>query len=110
MSTRGGKLDRFVEQLREVETGRGVDNAPITEWVRVRFLKAGVSPGAVAERHDGQQQFASRSMVFTTRWFSDIRATDRLRFDSQIYDVEGFPEIGRRVGLAIHATWRQGDE
>jgi SPP1 family predicted phage head-tail adaptor len=106
---RAGQFDRVIQIWRLTEIGRDpIFNTPVLEWNSVHTIRARATFLRAAERIGAGQEFAVKELRFTTRYFDDLQATDVIRFDGQNYDVEGIAEIGRREGLEISATWRQG--
>ncbi|SIQ98746.1 head-tail adaptor [Rhizobium sp. RU35A] len=109
---RAGDLNRTITILRKVQIGAPNDYGEYeTIWQIVHRLRANVKWGAVAERLDGtaNQRFAAGTVAFKVRWFADLHPTDVIGFDGKFYNIVGSTEIGRRVGLEITATWRQGE-
>lgn len=106
---KAGDLNRLITVLRREQTGTTIANEPIFEWLPVRRISANVRYLKADERFDGNQVFAWSTVVFKTRWFPGLEPTDVISFDGRNYNVSGYAEIGRRVGLEITGTWRQGD-
>jgi len=106
---RAGQFDRVIQIWRYTEIGRDpIFNTPIMEWAAIHTIRARTTYLRGAERVGAGQEFAVREVRFTTRWFDDLQHTDVIRFDGDNWDIEGIAEIGRREGLEISATWRQG--
>lgn len=105
---RAGDLNRSIVIKRRVQIGTTPSNEPIFEWQPVRKMAANVRPMKADERFDGSQVFAWSTVVFKIRWIPDLVQTDVIVFDGRNYNVSGIAEIGRRVGLEVTATWRQG--
>lgn len=106
---RAGQFDRVIEIWRYTQIGLDpIFNVPILEWAAIHTIRAKTSFLRAAERIGSGQEFAVRELRFTTRYFDDLQPTDVIRFDGDNWDIEGIAEIGRREGLEISATWRQG--
>lgn len=108
---RAGDLNRTIAIMRQVEIGRDIYDEPITEWQSIHRPRAGVKWAKVEERVDAtaNQRFAAATVTFKIRWLPDVLPTDIIRFDRKNYNIVGQAEIGRRVGLELTATWRQGE-
>jgi len=105
---KSGDLNRFIKVLRREQTGTSIANEPIFGWNTVRRISANVRYLKADERFDGNQVFAWSTVVFKTRWFPGLEPTDIISFDGRNYNVKGYAEIGRRVGLEITAEWKEG--
>ena len=106
---RAGQYDRVIQIWRYTEIGRDpIFNTPIYEWAAIHTIRARTTFLRAAERIGGGQEFAVKELRFATRWFDDLQPTDVIRFDGENFDIEGIAELGRREGLEIAATWRQG--
>lgn len=109
---RAGDLNRSIAILRKVNVGEPNDYGEYeTEWQTIHRPRANVKWGQVAEKVDttASQRFAAATVTFRTRWIADLRPTDVVTFDGRNYNILGSAEVGRRVGLEITATWRQGE-
>lgn len=59
------------------------------------------SPGS--EFLSMNQVVSEQRAVFTIRWRAGVIATDRVVYEGKSWDIVDIRELGRRVGLEIHA-------
>lgn len=103
-----GSLDREITLERATYTANAL-NEKIPAWTTLGCVRAAVSYKNAGEKIDGQQVAATLITRFTIRWSSDVSSLnpkDRLVFEGRTYDIHGVYELGRHVGLEIHATAR----
>lgn len=99
---RAGDLDRRVSVLRPVVVSTNAVNESISEYRTVYNLWAALQSVGADERVAGDQRVAVFTVKFRTRFFP-VQATDRLRCEGRTYEVLGWTEVGRRIGLDIIA-------
>jgi SPP1 family predicted phage head-tail adaptor len=100
-----GILNRRVDVLREVETGRDPLNVPVKAWQTMRTVWAARSAKGESEAFDDAtgQRVARRTVTFTMRFTTDLSETDRLRCEGVTYNVVGIRELGFRDSLEVTA-------
>ena len=73
-------------------------------WAEVQYKE-----GSGREAVQSDQIYSSQPVHFIIRYssdVSDIRPSDRVRYDGLTYQIEGIQEIGRQEGLRIVTTLR----
>jgi SPP1 family predicted phage head-tail adaptor len=100
-----GTLNRRVDVLREVETGRDALNMPVKAWQTIRTVWAARSAKAESEGFDDAtgQRVARRTVTFILRFTADLAPTDRLRCEGVTYNITGIRELGFRDSLEVTA-------
>ncbi len=100
---RAGRLDRRIVIERATES-RDDYGSPKETWATHVSRKAQVTPLRGRSFFAAQQVSSEAEMMFRIRWHSDIKATDRIRYDGALYEIVHPPlEVGRRRGLDILA-------
>jgi head-tail adaptor len=99
---RAGQMDRVVT-LQRVTTASG-DGGVVTEtWSTVVPLRAQLVSTAVDEINKDHGDTTNIAVTFRTRWFHDVRLSDRLIYQEKFFNILQTKEIGRRRGLEIKA-------
>jgi head-tail adaptor len=105
---RAGALDRRIYLCRNFPTVDPDYGEMVDSFHRIQILAADVTFKAGGERHGSSQKYAEQTLIFTTRWLSDVRPVDVIEYRGALYDITWIEEIGRRQGLRIAATCRVG--
>jgi SPP1 family predicted phage head-tail adaptor len=108
---RASRLDRRIDILREVETGRDGLNAKTKAWapLTARPIAASKEDVQDGERFRASETGAVVTTRFQIRWstkVADVDSRDRVRFGGREYDISAVKEIGRREGLEITGAAR----
>lgn len=98
-----GSLDRLAHVLRPTAIGETGLGETVYEDQRTRTLWVTLIYKAETEEFAASQRLAVRTVTFRSRFFPDLRATDKIECEGVVYDVKGWREIGRREGLEISA-------
>jgi SPP1 family predicted phage head-tail adaptor len=100
-----GTLNRRVDVLREVETGRDALNVATKSWQTVRTVWAARSAKGESEGFDDAtgQRVARRTVTFTMRFTPDLSETDRLRCEGVTFNIVGIRELGFRDSIEVAA-------
>lgn len=99
---RAGKLDRRLTVQRKtlVDSGGWNDEEVwsdlVTLWAEKEHAQEDIQYPEGAGLH-------FEITTFRTRYFSDLRQTDRLVFEGEFFEIRGIREIGRREGMEIKA-------
>jgi len=99
---RAGKLDRrLTVQRKTLVANDGWNDTPawadlVTVWAEKEHASEDVQNTDGGEYHFG-------IITFRSRWFADIRETDRILFEGEVFEIRGIREIGRREGLEFKA-------
>lgn len=90
-------IQRFVSS-KDANTGQ-----KIGAWVTLSTIWGGLASnkGGSEKIVEGAQVVATQNAVFSIRWRSDIRKTDRIFYDGEVYDIEQIVKIGRRKYLNL---------
>lgn len=100
---RAGTIDRrIVIQRHQVIGDDGYGNE-ITEWTDLATVRAKVRQESGREFFAQAAIQAERRVTFTIRWV-EIWVTDRIRYGGNEYDIKEVRELGRQVGVEIHAV------
>ena len=98
-----GNLDRQIT-IERATTSQDGAGQHIETWATLRTEYAEINPKRSAERHRDFQEVDRLTTVFRIRYFSGLLATDRISYDSQIYDIHGAEEKGHRKQEYIDIT------
>lgn len=80
-------------------------NDTATVWTQVEYPKTGSG-----EVYDDNVQIASRVAVFTIRYYAGLDAgTNRLKYETDIFDIERISEVGRRNFTQLTAKLKDND-
>ncbi|WP_292229505.1 phage head closure protein [Brevundimonas sp.] len=101
-----GRLDTFIEIVRDGITGRDEFNAPIYGPVPLA--------SAMAERvqASGREFLAAdavqneQRVVFRLHWLPDITTKDRVRCAGQTYNIHEVRPLGRSRHMELHTATR----
>jgi head-tail adaptor len=100
---RAGQMDRLIT-LQGVTTA-DTDSGAVTEtWSTVATFRAQLVSAAVEELQRDMGNSTEIAVTFRTRWFRDVRLSDRIVFGVQVFNITQIKEIGRRRGLEIKAV------
>ena len=108
MTMRGirvGAMDRRITLQTATETQDGYGE-PVPTWSTLATVWASVRPERASEQFEGDQEHATRQTIFRIRYRSDVNEKTRISYGSQVYDITGIIEIGRREALDLTATVR----
>jgi len=106
---RFGKMDRRISVERATLTtnayGERVETwaALATVWADVTYRVGG------SESIQSEQIFSEQRVNFTIRYsntLSNLKTSDRVTYNSEIYQIEGVQEIGRNEGIRLITTLR----
>lgn len=98
-------MDRRV-QLQRYTTARNPFNEPIKTYATYATVWAQKTDLTEYEAEEQAQQVAVNRTTFRIRHRSDVKATDRVLYDSKEYEVIGIKELGRREGLVLTTELR----
>lgn len=76
----------------------------VEAWQEVCQTWAEIVPQSVRARYDGAVESSERKVIFRVRYISDIKETQRVRYEDKTYQIIGLQELGRREGLEILAV------
>lgn len=82
---------------------------PVTELTRVAGVRAEVLERSTEEFFRSAGDTDETTIVFRTRWFSDVATGDRIKFGSDHYEIKEIKEIGRRQWLEIRCIAKEGE-
>jgi SPP1 family predicted phage head-tail adaptor len=99
---RAGLMDRVLI-LQRVTTAATDSGAVSETWNNVVTLRAQLVSTAIDEINKAQGDTTNINVTFRTRWCHDVRLSDRLIFQDQLFNITQTKEIGRRRGLEIKA-------
>jgi head-tail adaptor len=99
---RAGLMDRVLT-LQRVSTTPSDSGAVLEAWSTVVTLRAQLVSTAVDEINKDQGDTTNIAITFRTRWFHDVRLSDRLIYQEKFFNILQTKEIGRRRGLEIKA-------
>ena len=105
---RAGRMDRLVMlRIHDVssqdEYGEEVDRwQDVPVWAERRQLRG-------TERFVAQQRLASLDARYFLHYRSDVKSRDQIIDGEQTYDIHAVLEIGRREGLELIVTHREGE-
>ena len=103
-----GSLDRRLEIVRDLETGRDAYNAPVLQPSTIAVVWASKRTLWGSEFLAGEAETVCENrLVLAIRYRSDLKTTDRLSCEGEEYEISALREIGRRRGIEIQATARQ---
>jgi SPP1 family predicted phage head-tail adaptor len=97
---RGGELDRriVIQTVTETQDGYG---GLVEAWSTFAEVWARKMEQSSKEFFASAQENAEQLVVFRTRWLSGVTTKMRVLYDGQLYDIEGWKELGRREGLEL---------
>jgi SPP1 family predicted phage head-tail adaptor len=95
-----GQLDRRVRLERPVET-LSPSGSPVTTWQLVATVWAGKRDTTAREYFSADSTRAEGDTVWTIRWRDGVQNKWRLVHGSDVYDIEGLSEIGRRQWITL---------
>lgn len=101
-----GGLDRRVRLERPVET-QDSTGGPVTTWHLVATIWAGKRDVSAREYFSADSQRGEADTAWTIRWRDDVQNKWRLVHGGDVYDIEGFSEVGRRQWLTLFCTRSQ---
>lgn len=104
MPPAAGRMDRPIRIERATETIGTIGQVTKT-WNTMISGHAQKIPVQGSEVLKFSREVTSQVARFVTRWFSDLRPTDRIveTADSRTWDILYIEEIGRREGYSILA-------
>ncbi len=95
-----GQLDRRVRLERPEET-QDATGGIVTTWKLVATVWAGKRDTTAREYFSADSTRAEGDTVWTIRWRDGLQNKWRLVHGSDVYDIEGFSEVGRREFLTL---------
>jgi len=103
-----GKLDRRITIQRATLTVNDYGERAET-WTTLATVWAEVNfrPGSGSETIESDQVFAVQRVRFVIRYsstVSDLKPSDRVSYNGQLYQIEAVQEIGREEGLRLVTT------
>ena len=103
-----GKMDRRITIERESgdQSGWGETTwTPVaTVWAEKKHAQEDIQNTAAGKMH-------FEITTFRTRWFDDVTVADRIALGSEVYEIRGIRELGRRQGLEFKAkAWAGTDQ
>lgn len=101
-----GQLDRRVRLERPLETQDELGGI-VTTWKPVATVWAGKRDTTAREYFSADSTRAEGDTVWTIRWRDGLQNKWRLVHGSDVYDIEGFSEVGRRERLTLFCTRAQ---
>lgn len=102
-----GQLDRRIT-IQSRTTAPNEFNEPVETWATLADVWAKVDYPVTGsdEKTDGVNVTTTR-VVFTVRHLSGVGFTDRIQYDSEVYDIERISELGRKSYLELTAERRK---
>jgi SPP1 family predicted phage head-tail adaptor len=92
---RAGQMDRVVTLQRV--TDAATDSGAVAEtWNNVVTLRAQLMVTSLDELQAAMGNSTNVNVTFRTRWFHDVRLSDRLVYQDQWFNITQIKEIGRR--------------
>ena len=88
-------LRHSIKIERKATTPDGAGGEALT-WVVVLSLKAMVTPLSGNERLHAQRLEASTTHKILTRYFTDVRAADRINFNGRFFNIEAILNMEER--------------
>lgn len=101
-----GRMDRRVT-LQRVSTSADSWNHPRESWSDLGTVWATKQPRKATEPTEAGQVVALNVVDWFIRYRTDVLATSRLLEGSDVYEVTGVQEIGRREGLRLITERRE---
>jgi len=99
-----GRFNRRVTILEKTETQDEIGQ-PIEAWPPRATIWAEKKDIRARERFRADQEIASETTVFETRWLSWVTPSNhRLEHDGKTYDIEAVIELGFRERMELIAT------
>ncbi len=106
-----GTLDRRVT-IQTRSTTNDAYNTPIETWTDTTTVWCGVEypKTGSGENYADNVLIASRVAVFTIRYYATLSASEnRLKYETEIFDIERIGEIGRRNFSQVTAKLKEND-
>ena len=105
-----GRLDRLVT-IQTRSTTADAYGTPVETWTDTATVWCGV---VYPKTGSGEQYYdavaiATTTTEFTIRYRAIDAASNRLKYESEIYDIERISEIGRRNYTLVTAKLREND-
>lgn len=97
---RAGKLDRRI-RIERKETSTDSMGGITESYRELATVSAELVPQSARERFLADVERSERMVMFRIRYRRDVKATMRIAYRNQLYDITGVQEIGRRDGLEI---------
>lgn len=103
-----GQLDRRIT-IQSRTTTADKYAAPVETWSTLATVWAKVEYPITGSDEQTQQglNVATTRVIFTIRHRSDVGFTDRIQYNSEVYDIERIAELGRKSFLQITAERRK---
>lgn len=97
-----GRLDTYIQIVREGEIGRDEFNAPILgEWVVANCMAEQIQASG-REFLSADAVTGSIKVVFRTHWVPDVSRTDRVRSGDQDFNIREVRPLGRNRHMELH--------
>lgn len=97
---RSGQLVHVIE-IQRASVSVNDAGTPTPAWARVATLRAELVSRSAEEFLRGAGDTKETTLIFRTRFLSDVTSDDRVNFDGAAYDIQEITRIGRRKGLEI---------
>lgn len=105
---RAGNLDRRI-RLERATTEENDFGAEVKAWALLAEVWARVEYGAGNEVRTDMEVKAEQRRTFSIRW-RELLVTDRIVYESRVWEILDIAELGRRDGLEITAIARTDKE
>lgn len=97
---KSGRMDRQIT-IQGRDAGESVIGSPVNTWTNVATVWAEVQPVRGDEVVKLGKETASEMAKFIIRYRSDVSQTNRISYNSKIYNIQYVREFGRAEGLEI---------
>jgi SPP1 family predicted phage head-tail adaptor len=100
-----GKYDRKVELQRATDTPDTYGERT-SAWASYAYPWAEIRPLSARQVEQARSFSDTVTHAITMRYRSDLRQSDRIKYGTRLFQIDGFIEVGRRVETLIYATER----
>lgn len=100
---KAGKLDRVITVTRESETV-SASGSVLKNWAPIATVRAELVQLHTMEAMTGFGESDFGDAVFRIRYLSGLETSNRVRFEGEVFDIDGITEIGRRHGLELSCS------
>ena len=102
---KAGKLVHVIQIQRVTDTVNDA-GTPSRDWTSHIRLRAEVVRRSAEEFLTAGGEADEVTIVFRTRYVSDLTCEDRIAFDGDTFDIDEITRIGRRHGLELRCRRR----